>query len=186
METLLQQIKGYQPINEQERCDQQIILQYLQADGEQLLSREQLQAHLTASAWITNPTRDKVLMIYHNLYQSWAWTGGHADGMEDLLAVAMKEAKEETGLITVHPLQTEIFSLEVLAVNHHYKKGKFVPAHVHLNVTYLLEADEQAALAIAPDENSNVAWMTLEEAVAASSEPCMQLIYEKLNQKLRG
>ncbi|MGL4623936.1 MAG: NUDIX hydrolase [Culicoidibacterales bacterium] len=186
MEPLYQQIIRYQPIDEQEVCDQQIILQYLADEGEKVLYREQLQAHITASAWITNHRHDKVLMIYHNLYNSWAWTGGHADGNGDLLTVAMKEACEETGLTQVKPLEPTIFSLEVLAVNHHYKKGKFVPAHVHLNVTYLLEADEREGLKIAPDENSNVAWMTLTQAVSASSEPCMQLIYEKLNRKLQA
>lgn len=184
MNRLYQQIKHFHPSNEQERCDQQLILKYFEQEGEQLLYREHLQAHITASAWITNQKRDKVLMIYHNLYHSWAWTGGHADGMSDLLAVAIKEAQEETGVALIQPIIPNIFSLEVLAVNHHYKKGKFIPAHVHLNVTYLLEADDQAELRIAPEENSNVAWMGLTEAITACSEPCMKLIYEKLNAKL--
>ncbi|MGL5384209.1 MAG: NUDIX hydrolase [Culicoidibacterales bacterium] len=185
MQKLVKEIGEYQPVNEQEAVDQQLILDYLQL-GEMIFSRDYLQAHMTASAWITNRARDKVLMIYHNLYDSWAWTGGHADGETDLLAVAMKEASEETGVLALTPLSESIFSLEVLAVNQHQKHGQFVPAHVHLNVTYLLEADEQAPLIVRPTENSQVAWMSLEQAVAACSEPWMRPIYQKLNQKLQA
>lgn len=183
MKTLQSQIQHYSPYNEQEQCDKQLLLDYLPL-GESILYREHVQAHLTASAWIVNENRDKVLMIYHNLYDSWAWTGGHADGNADLLAVAIQEAIEETG-VNVVPLLHEPFSLEILAVNHHFKHGKFVPAHVHLNVTYLLEADDSQPLIVQPAENSAVAWMDLNQAVEASSEAPMRMIYQKLNEKLQ-
>ena len=81
------------------------------------------------------------LMVYHELYRAWSWTGGHADGDPDLLAVAEKEAMEETGLPTVRPIVPELFSLELLSVAAHVKRGRHVSAHLHLNLTYLLEAD---------------------------------------------
>ncbi len=71
---------------------------------------------------------DRVLMAYHNIYHSWAWTGGHADGEKDLLSVAMREAREETGIKTVTPVMDQIFSLEVLTVDGHEKKGLYVPS----------------------------------------------------------
>ena len=77
------------------------------------------------------------------------------------------------------------FSLEILTVDGHEKKGVYVPSHLHLNVTYLLEADEDDALSVKPDENSGVAWFSLDGAVAASTEPWFQeRIYGKLNEKL--
>ena len=126
-------------------------------------------------------------MAYHNLYQSWSWLGGHADGDEDLLRVALKEAREESGLANIIPVTEGIFSAEALPVFGHMKRGVYVPSHTHLNVTYLLEADEMEATHIKPDENSGVRWFELDEALAAVSEDWMrEHIYEKLNAKLRA
>jgi 8-oxo-dGTP pyrophosphatase MutT (NUDIX family) len=142
-------------------------------------------AHFTASSWLVNRQRDKVLMIYHNLYDSWAWTGGHADGDNNLLRVAIREAGEETGLTQITAVREDIFSIETLTVNGHRKRGVYVPSHLHLNVTYLLEADETESLRMKPDENKGVKWFSLEDAVNASSEPWMAAhIYKKLNEKL--
>ena len=99
--------------------------------------------------------------------------------------MAVREVEEESGIGGVRPLSEDIFSLEILTVDGHEKRGLYVPSHLHLNVTYLLEADDTAAVTIKPDENSGVAWFTPEEAVAASTEPWFQeRIYTKLNRKL--
>ena len=183
-EDLIRQIRAYTPYNEQEETDQKTILRMLQ-EQEDIFLRENLAAHMTASAWVVNAERTKILMAYHNLYDSWAWLGGHADGQEDLLGVALREVCEESGVKKVKPVTEEIFSLEVLTVDGHEKKGKYVPSHLHLNVTYLLEADEEETVHVKKDENSAVGWFSPEEAVEASSEPWFQeRIYRKLNRKL--
>lgn len=176
-------IAAFRPDTPQEERDKERVLQFL-ASGEDLLTRENETAHFTVSAWIINQTATKVLVAYHNLFDSWGWMGGHVEEETDLLQAAIREVKEESGLMEVEPVTEKIFSLEVLDVAAHNKKGKTVPAHLHLNVTYLLRADERAAIAHKPDENSAVAWMTPEEAVERSSEPPMQAIYRKLNRKL--
>lgn len=181
--TLLETIASYAPENEQEAVDRLVMLSAL-GRGEKLLTRDNLTMHFTASAWITNPSRTMVLMVYHNLYDSWSWTGGHADGEEDLRAVALREAEEETGA-RVRLVRPEVYSLETLPVNPHMKRGRFVPAHLHLNLTFLLEADENAPLAAKPDENRAVGWFPLNGAVAACTEPWMRPVYEKLNARLR-
>ncbi len=141
---------------------------------------------MTASSWLLNATHDKVLMIYHNIYHSWAWTGGHADGDRDLLAVAKREAMEETGVTEIRAISEDIFSLEILTVDGHEKRGAYMPSHLHLNVSYLLETDEEEVLRIKPDENSGVRWCSLQEALAACSEPWMiERVYKKLNAKVR-
>ena len=183
---LLQQLKSYQPYNEQEDNDKTVMLELLEKEAD-IFSRENKTAHVTASAWLVNKEHTKVLMIYHNIYHSWAWTGGHADGETDLLAVAMKEAKEETGVETIVPVTNEIFSIEILTVDGHVKRGRYVPSHLHLNVTYLLEADEAEVLRVKPDENSGVKWFLLEEALEKSTEPwIVAYVYTKLNEKLSG
>lgn len=185
MMKLIQKIKEYQPCNEQEERDRTMILEYL-AKGNDVFFREQKGAHMTASAWVVNPERNKVLMVYHNIYNSWSWMGGHADGEHDLLQVAIREVQEESGIQTVLPVTDDIFSLEVLTVDGHWKKGQYVSSHLHLNLTYLLEADERETLAVKVDENSGVAWFPLEDAVQASSEAWFrEHIYSKLNKKLK-
>ena len=182
---MIQKIREYKPFNEQEERDREVLLRLL-SGAEDVYSRENLKAHMTASAWVVNEARDKVLMAYHNIYHSWSWLGGHADGERDLLAVALREGGEESGVIHVRPLSGEIFSLEILTVDGHEKRGKYVPSHLHLNLTYLLEAREGDALSLKADENSGVAWFGLEEAVKASTEPWFkERVYGKLNEKLR-
>lgn len=181
---IIEEIKKYRPCNAQEQRDQALILDFLEKNGDAFL-RSNLLAHMTASSWIVNPERTKTLMVYHNLYDSWSWTGGHADGETDLLSVALREAREETGIAHVRPLSPEIFSLEVLTVDGHEKRGEYVPSHLHMNVTYLLEAEESDTLHVCREENSGVAWFTLEEALKASTEPWfVERIYKKLNNKL--
>lgn len=183
---LLEKIRAYQPYNEQEEKDRELILRSLETQPD-IFTRKNHLAHMTASAWVVNETRDKVLMVYHNIYHSWSWLGGHADGEEDLLQVACREVREESGLHEVRPVTEDIFSLESLTVEGHWKKGSYVSSHLHLNVTYLLEAAESELLFVKPDENSGVAWFSLEEAVAASTEPWFQEhIYIKLNDKLKA
>lgn len=181
---LAAQIRAFRPWNQQEERDRMELLRRL-TSGEELYTRNNASAHLTASAWVVSPDRRQVLMAYHNLYGSWAWLGGHADGERDLLAVALREVREESGLSNLRPVTSDIYSLEILPVSGHEKKGLYIPSHLHLNVTYLLEADPAEMVRQKPDENSAVGWFGLEEAVAVSSEPWFrEWIYKKLNAKL--
>ncbi len=183
---LIDQIEAYVPWNGQEAADRELILLCLRGE-KNIFTRENRLAHMTASAWIANADRTKVLMAYHNLYRSWSWLGGHADGESDLLAVALREAREESGLRGVRAITEKIFSLESLTVDGHMKRGAYVSSHLHLNVTYLLEAAENEALSIKPDENSGVQWFPLDDAVSASSEPWFrEHVYRKLVDKLRA
>jgi 8-oxo-dGTP pyrophosphatase MutT (NUDIX family) len=178
-------IARYAPFNEQEARDKAVILRFLEQNDDAFL-RENRIAHMTASAWVVNQARDRVLMVYHKIYDSWSWTGGHADGETDLLSVALREVTEETGVRSVRPVSPEIFSLEVLTVDGHEKRGEYVSSHLHLNVTYLLEADDAEPLRICEDENKGVAWFSLDEALRASTEPWfVKRIYGKLNEKLK-
>jgi len=177
-------IERYQPFNEQEEKDKVLILKALREEKD-IFTRANTLAHMTASAWVVNPKHDKTLMVYHNIYHSWSWLGGHADGDENLLEVAIREVKEESGVVDVKPISEDIFSLEVLTVDGHIKKGQYVSSHLHLNATYLLEVDDKDPLFVKPDENSGVRWFSLQGAIAASSEPWFQeRIYGKLNAKL--
>lgn len=184
--TLKKELEEFVPINKQEEADKKLILKCL-SEGDQIFFRENEEAHLSASGWVVNQTMDRVLMAYHNIYHSWAWTGGHADGVKDLLSVAMREAREETGIKTVTPVMDQIFSLEVLTVDGHEKKGVYVPSHLHLNVTYLLKGDDREEIRNKEDENSKVGWFSLNDCLEAVNEPWMKdRIYKKLIEKMEN
>ena len=177
-------LKAYQPWNEQEERDKAVMLRALSTMPD-CFDRANEIAHFSASSWIVNREGSRVLMAYHNLYNAWAWTGGHADGDRDLLSVALREAREETG-IHAEPVTEDIFSLEVLTVDGHEKRGRYVPSHLHLNVTYLLRADDTAPIRPKSDENTAVQWFTLEDALKNCAEPWMvRRVYGKLNEKLK-
>ena len=182
---LLDEIAAYHPFNEQEERDKNLISQWIE-QNEDAFSRKNVVAHVTASAWVVNKDRSKVLMVYHNIYNSWSWLGGHADGETDLLSVAIREVKEEAGIAHVRPVSENIFSLESLTVDGHVKKGKYISSHLHLNITYLLEADSEEDVRIKEDENSGVAWFTPEEALQKSTEPWfVERVYGKLIEKVK-
>lgn len=178
-------IKKYRPFNEQERKDKNIILDCINK-YENILTRENEICHITSSGFIVNKRRDKVLMIHHNIYNSWGWTGGHADGDKDLLNVAIKEAIEETGVKNVYPITNDICSIEILPVNSHIKKGKYVASHLHLSVAYILEANEEDELFIKEDENSGVRWILMDEIDKYVNEEHMIGVYNKLINKAKN
>ena len=182
---LYQEIQNYTPVNEQEVRDKALMLQYMESNSDYLVRENEI-AHFTTSIWTVNRERTKTLMVYHNIYDSWSWIGGHADGIEDLCCVALRELQEETGVANASLVSRDIFSLEILTVNGHMKKGIYVPSHLHFNVTYLAEADESEALIVKEDENQAVKWWSLEDALRVSKEPWMvERIYKKLVGKCR-
>ena len=181
----IEELRGYSPKNEQEAADRQMIFDYIKTFPQTILTRENKFAHITASSMIFNQKRDRVLMVYHNIFHSWSWTGGHADGDDDMCYVAEKEAKEETGIPALTLMYPEaekspMAAVDVLPVWGHVKKGKYVSPHLHLNFGYLFEAGEHETLHIKEDENSQVGWIKISEIREKVTEPDMLPVYEKL------
>ena len=185
MQKLISQLEKYTPFNEQEERDKNTILNLLKTQPD-IFERSNLIAHMTASAWVVNKDRSKILLAYHNIYDSWAWLGGHADGDADLCSVAVREVKEESGIEEVKLLSDQPFSLEILSVDGHVKRGKYVATHLHLNVTYLMEADPVQEIRCKPDENSAVGWIPVEQIAEKSTEPWfVERVYGKLCEKVK-
>lgn len=172
-------IGAYEPRTERETADKATMLTLL-SEYEDLLTRSNRFFHFTVSAWTVTADRKSVLMVFHNIYQAWSWIGGHADGESNLLSVAKKELTEETGVADFITVSEQPISLELIGVHAHSKKGKYVAPHIHLNVTFLFEADKAAPLKIKPDENSGVCWRSVEDVLKDRTEPHMHEIYQKL------
>ena len=178
-ETAKQIVSDYAPKSEREAADRRQILGYL-SKGNDALTRDDAVAHFTASAWVTDPSREYILMAYHNIYRSWAWLGGHAYGDPDLCSVASREAREETGITNLKLLCDGPISLEVLNVSEHVKHGEIVSPHLHFNLTYLFETEKESSLKVKADENSAVGWRTLAQIREETDEAQIIPIYKKL------
>ena len=179
-------IAAYVPQSQAEAADKAQILYYVNQYPDTILTRENTIAHITASGFILSGDGEWVLMAHHNIYRVWAWTGGHADGEGDLLSVALREAREETGAEHIRPLSTAIASLEILPVWGHVKRGKYVCAHQHLNVSYLLTADRDGPLTPRPGENTQVGWLPAARLLELTNEWQMDEVYTKLLERGRA
>lgn len=182
--SLRSQIENFKPLSERESLNKSVVLGCLNTFPDVLMRENQI-CHFTASAWIVNPEHTKALVIFHNLAKQWRWPGGHADGEDDLLKVALSEACEETGLKSINILDERIFSLEVFAIPMHNHKGKIVNSHLHLDAGFIFEASEDESLKIKPDENSDIRWMTFAEILQAVKAGQMTDIYPGLIAKTK-
>lgn len=179
-------IRAFVPQTPAEGADKEQILNYVNRFPDTILTRENPIAHITASGFILSRDREWVLMAHHNIYKVWAWTGGHADGEPDLLSVALREAREETGAGHIVPLSKSIASVEILPVWGHVKRGKYVCAHQHLNVSYLLTADRDDPLTVREGENTGVAWLPVDRLLELTNEWQMDPVYTKLLERGRA
>lgn len=179
----IKQIIDFTPVDEQEIQDKKVILDYIEKFPHNILLRENEFAHITSSGFIMNKSLDKVLMIHHNIRNTWAWTGGHVDGDPDFLHVAIKEAKEETGINTLTALTENIVSIDILPVFGHVRKNKYVSAHLHLSVAYILIASEEERLIVNEDENSDIGWCDLDRFTEEYFDANDAYLYNKLIHK---
>lgn len=181
---LRDEIEEYVPFDEAEEKIKKYLLRWIESFDD-VLTRKNEFGHFTSSAFVINKDRTKMLVVYHNIFGAWVFPGGHADGEEDLLSVAIREVKEETNLKT-KVLEKDIFAISASPIIGHVKRGKYVPAHTHLDVVYLLEASENDELAFRSDESKGVKWMTFEEAVGDDVVDFIRPVHRRIIEKLKS
>ena len=180
---LRESIERYQPFDNEEEEIKKNILKYMDKYSD-VLTRNNDKCHFTSSGIVLNKERTKVLMVFHNIYNSWIVPGGHADGEEDLLSVAIREVEEETGL-KVKVLDNNIYSIQSAPVKGHIKRDKYVSAHLHLDILYIMEADDTIPLVYREDESNGVKWIPFEEADNETMCDFIRPIHKKLIKKLK-
>lgn len=184
MSKTIERLKNYLPYNEQEKVDKQYMIDCERVFGD-ILHRSNLMCHLTSAGIVINKERTKCLCVYHNLYKSWTFPGGHADGDDDMIYVAEKELMEETSLKDFRLLSQEPISIDTLTTDSHTKNGAYVPSHIHLSFAYLFEADENQSMKVCENENSDVRWLTFDELLENSNEPNMIKVFKKIFDRIK-
>lgn len=179
------EIQNYIPFNEQENKDKKNWITFLE-NFEDTLTRNNTIGHITSSAFVVNESLSKSILLYHNIYEGYIFPGGHADGDNDLLHVAIKEVYEETGL-KVKPLINDIFAIQCLPAKGHIRKGKYVSAHTHFDVMYLLTCPDKdmKKIRIQEDENKDVKWVDLDSTYSNDVIDWVKPINKKVVQKIK-
>ena len=138
------------------------------------LWRTCLEGHLTASAWIVDPARERTLLTHHRKLDRWLQLGGHVDGEADLAMAAWREAREESGLTRLRLVTPEIFDVD----RHRIPARGAEPEHWHYDVRFLIEADPTEALALS-HESKELAWVRLEEVGRLNAEESLARMVRK-------
>lgn len=154
---LEQLLRGYQSSDDDRVAVAERIISFIGSTAA-CAERTNLAGHLTGSAWIVNPSRTKALLLHHRKLNKWMQPGGHADGDLNLFMVALREAREESGLGNIHPVSREVFDVDI----HGIPRFKDVPAHYHYDVRFLFEADDREHPE-RNDESNEIAWIDLAE-----------------------
>ena len=181
---LKQKIENYVPFNEQEEKDKEQFLKFIDTFDD-VLTRDNILGHFSASAFVVNKERNKMVVVYHIINDGWIYPGGHADGEDNLLSVAVREVEEETGL-KVKVLDENIYAIQSAPVKGHIKRGKYVSAHLHLDVVYIMEADDKLPLIYKKDESKGVKWISFDEADNETMCDFIRPIHKKLIKKLNS
>lgn len=179
---LRKKIEEFIPFNEQEEKDKIQFLEFIDSFDD-TLTRDNIFGHFTASAFVVNKERNKMVVVYHIINDGWIYPGGHADGEEDLLRVAVREVEEETGL-KVRVLDDNIYAIDSASVKGHIKRGKYVSAHLHLDVIFIMEADDKIPLKYKEDESKGVKWISFSEADNETMCDFVRPIHRNLINKL--
>ncbi len=142
---------------------------------ENCFDRSLLVGHVTGSAWIVDLDRTHVLLTHHRKLDKWLQLGGHADGDSDVLRVALREAREESGLTSVRPVRESIFDVDI----HLIPARKTEPEHFHYDVRYALEADRGEALRMS-DESHDLRWVRVDEVAVLTQEESVLRMVRKI------
>ena len=130
---------------------------------------------------MVTPDKSQVLMTHHKKLNMWLQLGGHADGIDDLISVAIREAKEESGFDNFVLVSEKIFDLDI----HEIPTISEGPIHLHYDIRFLLEADPKDNRIVVSDESHDVRWIPLDKILSRNPEESMQRMVKKTSALFR-
>ena len=171
--SLLALLERYTPVDHDEQQNRRAILDFVTTHSD-CFERSLSVGHITASAWLLDKTGNHALMMFHKKLGIWVQLGGHCDGDSDVLGVAIKEAQEESGILAIEPVSTEIFDLDV----HEIPANKKEAAHFHYDVRFLLRvtSDEQP---IKNEESHELRWVSKDRQQLPSNDRSIVRMFDK-------
>lgn len=152
---MLELLKRYKPENEADRRQQRRLEAFVKSH-ENCFERTNQEGHVTGSAWLVDRTGENVLLTHHKKLGKWLQLGGHADGSPDVLAVALNEAKEESGIAGIHPVSTEIFDIDV----HLIPERNGEPQHFHFDIRFAFQVTGKAVFQVS-SESYGLKWIPI-------------------------
>jgi 8-oxo-dGTP pyrophosphatase MutT (NUDIX family) len=175
---LLTLVERYQPIDASDVTQKQRMLDFIQ-HYPKCTERSLEIGHITGSAWILDHTSTQTLLTHHRKLNCWLQLGGHADGEFDILNVALREAHEESGLVSITPLSHEIFDLDIHQIpERRTTAGAIEPAHLHYDIRFLFQVIKDEVLTVS-DESHALAWVALEKLEEYSREESLLRMRKK-------
>lgn len=140
------------------------------------------EGHVTGSAWVLDSDGSHVLLTHHRKLGLWLQLGGHADGDADVAAVALREAREESGLSAVRLASDAIFDVDV----HRIPGRRDAAEHLHYDVRYRVEAERDAALCVSV-ESHDLAWVELGRVEELTTDASvMRMVRKSLDERREG
>ena len=150
------------------------VLSFLTGGGDAFSNKNWL-GHFTGSAWVVSPKKNKVLLTHHKILNKWLQLGGHADGEQNLLNVAIREAKEESGMTKIAVIDEQIFDMDI----HRVFGRKNEPSHLHYDVRFIFEANPKNENIVVSSESFGVEWIPIDKISKLNPEKSIERMIKK-------
>jgi 8-oxo-dGTP pyrophosphatase MutT (NUDIX family) len=171
---LISQLSQYKTSFAEEKAFVKPFLELLQHAN--CFERTHLPGHITGSSWIIDEHFEYVLLVHHAKLNKWLQPGGHADGDDQVLRVALREADEETGLKKITPFKSDIFDIDI----HTIPTRKEMPEHLHYDIRFLLTGSREETI-VCSEESHEVKWVSLNALHLFNAERSVLRMKEKVN-----
>lgn len=172
-DSIKKKLLSYRPLDKKEEIYKQQILLFIDQYPD-CFERTLHVGHITGSAWLINKTGDKALLMHHAKLGLWVQPGGHCDGDSDVLAVALREAQEESGISAIESVFEDIFDLDV----HYIPASKKEPSHYHYDIRFLMRVTTNDSY-IKNDESHELRWISKNRADLPTNERSVVRMFEK-------
>jgi len=170
---LITMLQDYQPIDQNELEFKKRIIDFVN-NYQDCFERTLTIGHITASAWLLNKDQSKALLMHHTKLGQWFQLGGHCDGNPDVLAVAIKEAQEESGIENIEPISTKIFDIDIHLIPENPKEK----AHYHYDIRFLLKVTSNEQI-VQNNESKELRWISKDISELPTQNPSIIRMFKK-------